>query len=228
MSKALSEMTLEELWQLFPILLTKPDPRWSDWYREEASHIAALLDGYDFKGNTAQRTAELPDAPKLHHIGSTADLPDAPKLHRIGSTADLSDAPKLHHIGSTAIAGIWAKPIVDILVEIPVSASMEEIADLLTADGYTRMSESENRISLNKGYTPDGFAERVFHLHLRFSGDIREVYFRDYMNAHPDLAKKYEALKLSLWKRYEHNRDAYTDAKTDFITRCTDAALDAK
>ena len=24
-----------------------------------------------------------------------------------------------------------------------------------------------------------------------------------------------------LWKRYEHNRDAYTDVKTDFISRWT-------
>ena len=28
-----------------------------------------------------------------------------------------SDAVKIHHIGSTSINGIWAKPIIDILVE---------------------------------------------------------------------------------------------------------------
>jgi hypothetical protein len=32
-----------------------------------------------------------------------------------------------------------------------------------------------------------------------------------------DIAKKYEALKLSLWKEFEHNRDEYTNAKGDFI-----------
>ena len=41
-------------------------------------------------------------------------------------------------------------------------------------------------------------------------------HFRDYLNEHPAVAKEYETLKLRLRKQYEHNRDAYTDAKTDF------------
>lgn len=31
-------------------------------------------------------------------------------------------------------------------------------------------------------------------------------------------------MKLRLWKDFEHNRDAYTNAKTDFIKRHTEAA----
>ena len=49
-------------------------------------------------------------------------------------------------------------------------------------------------------------------------------YFRDYLNEHLAVAKEYEALKLRLWKQYEHNRDAYTDAKTDFISKWTAVA----
>ena len=79
------------------------------------------------------------------------------------------------------------------------------------------MSESPNRISLNKEYTEQGFAEKVFHLHLRMTGDHDEIYFRDYLCQHPDIAQAYQELKISLWKQFEHNRDAYTDAKTDFI-----------
>ena len=52
-------------------------------------------------------------------------------------------------------------------------------------------------------------------------GDNDELYFRDYLNDHPDVAKEYETLKLRLWKQLEHNRDAYTDAKTDFISKWT-------
>ena len=48
-----------------------------------------------------------------------------------------------------------------------------------------------------------------------------ELYFRDYLNEHPDVANEYEALKLRLWKQYEHNRDAYTESKTDFISKWT-------
>ena len=60
------------------------------------------------------------------------------------------------------------------------------------------MSESEGRVSLNAGYTPEGFADKVYHIHLRYQGDHDELYFRDYLRDHPQIAKDYEALKLAL------------------------------
>ena len=54
---------------------------------------------------------------------------------------------------------------------------------------------------------------------------MNEIFFRDYLNAHPDVAKEYEQLKLRLWKEFEHNRDAYTDAKTDFVNKYTALAM---
>ena len=50
------------------------------------------------------------------------------------------------------------------------------------------------------------------------------MYFRDYLNKHIKIAKEYEAMKLQLWKRYEHDRDAYTNAKTEFIRKWTSEA----
>ena len=35
MGKKLSEMSLEELWQLFPIFLTEHQDCWKEWYFEE-------------------------------------------------------------------------------------------------------------------------------------------------------------------------------------------------
>ena len=131
---------------------------------------------------------------------------------------------RLSHIGSTSVETIWAKPIVDILLEIPKETDMVAMRDLLLKNGYLLMSESQGRMSFNKGYTPSGFAKRVFHLHLRNEGDHDELYFRDYLQEHPTVAKDYEQLKLSLWKQYEHNRDAYTDSKTDFIKKYTKEA----
>ena len=178
--KELSEMTLEELWQLFPISLVPHDERWPDNYREAEEEISSLLKNF--------------------------------RVERIS------------HIGSTAIKDIWAKNIVDILIEIPKDEDMKAVADRLENNGYTRMSADEKRISLNKGYTKSGFAEKVYHVHIRFSGDNDELYFRDYLNDHPETAGDYEKLKLGLRKKYEHNRDAYTDAKTDFIRRWTEEA----
>ena len=180
MEKELSEMTLEELWDLFPICLVQHDDRWNEYYNEIESAITDLL----------------------------ADYP----VNRIS------------HIGSTAIQGIWAKNIVDVMVEISEKADMEEIANILEQNGFIRMSAGNKRISLNKGYTKEGFADKVYHIHLRYAGDNDELYFHDYLNEHPQIAGEYEALKLELWKKYEHNRDAYTEAKTDFIRKWTTEA----
>lgn len=179
MNKPLSGLSLEELWQLFPIILTEHKECWDDWYKIEEQRIAGFLQNADYR---------------------------------------------ISHIGSTSIKGIWAKPTVDILLEIPKTSSMSDVSVTLTQNGYNLMCESENRMSFNMGYTESGFAEKVFHLHLRYYGDNDELYFRDYLRDNADVASEYEALKLSLWKKYEHNRDAYTNAKTDFIVKYTQIA----
>ena len=180
MRKELSEMTMEELWELFPIFLVEHREHWKDDYKEIESELQKLLSD--------------------------------------------CNSPRINHIGSTAISGIWAKNIVDVLVEIPMSEDIEKVAEIMKQNGFIIMSVDSGRISLNKGYTKEGFADKAYHIHLRYVVDNDELYFRDYINEHPDVAKEYEALKLNLWKKYEHNRDAYTDAKTDFIRRWTQEA----
>ncbi len=43
MSKPLSEMTLQELWELFPIQVTEYKEHWKDWYREERAFLSYFL-----------------------------------------------------------------------------------------------------------------------------------------------------------------------------------------
>jgi len=178
MGKPLSDMSLEELWQLFPIQLVEQQACWEDWYQIEKDRLLPLL----------PRTI------------------------------------KIQHIGSTSINGIWAKPIIDILVEANVS-DHDAIKNLLLQNAYRCMAQTKARIDFNMGYTPNGFAEKVFHLHLRKLGDNDELYFRDYLNEHSELAKEYEKLKLSLWKQFEHNRDGYTESKTEFVQKYTQKAI---
>ena len=86
------------------------------------------------------------------------------------------------------------------------------------------MFDSPNRISFNKGYSENGFRERVFHLHLKFLGDNDELYFRDYLIEQSDVAKRYEQIKFELWKKYEYDRDRYTNEKTEFVEKYTKKA----
>ena len=43
MKKRLSDMTLEELWQLFPIILTEHNNEWGKWYEEELTYLKKYL-----------------------------------------------------------------------------------------------------------------------------------------------------------------------------------------
>ena len=168
----LQDLTLAELWELFPIVLTAHNPQWSVWAEEEMRLLSSLLVKYH---------------------------------------------PIISHIGSTAIPDIQAKPIVDILVEISPDIEWQSITDIFERNGYICMSESETRISFNKGYTPAGYADRVFHVHVHRTGDNDEILFRDYLIANPESAKEYERLKHSLLPKYKNNRDGYTEAKSEFI-----------
>ena len=131
---------------------------------------------------------------------------------------------RIAHVGSTAIPSIWAKNIVDILLEVGSKEDLAVLVEILKEKGWRVMYQESDQCSLNKGYTEAGFADRVFHLHLRLVGDHDELYFRDYLLDHPEIAKDYEQMKLGLWKQFEHDRNSYTDAKTDFIQRYTQLA----
>ncbi len=173
-------MTLEELWELFPIILTPYNPQWAIWAKEEIQLLSDNLSSYD---------------------------------------------PIINHIGSTAIKGMQAKPIIDILVEVSTDIEWKSIKGIMEANGYICMSESDSRISFNKGYTPAGYADKVFHIHFHRIGDNDEILFRDYLIECPEVAKEYEKLKLSLLPKYKNDRDGYTEAKTAFVKNIISACL---
>lgn len=183
MEKALSEMSLEELWELFPVILKEHNLAYKEWYLSEKGEIVNAIGENNIK--------------------------------------------RINHIGSSAIEGLIAKPTVDILLEINCNCDIEQIKYKLSNAGWTLMSyesKPDLKMSFNKGYTPNGFAEKVFHLHVRFCGDWNELYFRDYLLIHKEVAEEYGKLKQELKEQYKHNRDGYTTAKTEFIMKYTKIA----
>ena len=114
-------------------------------------------------------------------------------------TVSRSDVVRIQHIGSSAVPGLIAKPIVDILMEIDGACRVNDMLEALKAIDFgvemTTKSENPFRVLLTKGMTCDGFAEKVFFLHVRYLGDWNEPYFRDYLLAHPDAALEYGRLK---------------------------------
>lgn len=180
MNNKLNQMTLEELWQLFPIYLVEHNEEWETFFFDEKTKLIEIIPSFMIE--------------------------------------------EIYHIGSTYIPNIMAKDIVDILLIVNKNKYLVQVKDILQNNGYLLMSESNIRISLNKGYTENGFAKRVFHIHLRLEDDIDELYFRDYLFEYKEVAKEYEKLKIDLACKYKHNRDLYTELKTEFINKYTKIA----
>ena len=176
MAKSLNEMTDEERWQLFPIILCEHKAIWKKRYIKEEALIRESIGSHNIK--------------------------------------------RISHIGSTAVPGLLSKPTIDILVEINRQTNTAELIYNMERQGYIYLEQPDNpppHTIFLKGYTEQGFRGQAFHVHIRYSGDWDELYFRDYLLSHPETSAEYGKLKLELQKKYKHNRDAYTNAKTDFI-----------
>lgn len=131
---------------------------------------------------------------------------------------------RISHIGSTAVAGLVSKPTIDILLELPDTSHMEAVVRVLCTLGYITegdASKGPEKMILMKGYTEQGYAKRVFHLHLRVFDDWNELYFRDYLRDHEKIREAYGALKEHLLKKHRHHRDRYTEKKAGFISKHT-------
>jgi GrpB-like predicted nucleotidyltransferase (UPF0157 family) len=123
----------------------------------------------------------------------------------------------IYHVGSTAVPGLNAKPIIDILVGIESLDAARECFELIGELGYQYAPYRTNEMHWFCKPNP---SRRTHHLHLiptdsqRFSDELD---FRDYLRAHPETANDYAALKHELAGRFANDREAYTDAKADFI-----------
>lgn len=138
---------------------------------------------------------------------------------------------RIEHFGSTAIPNLAAKPIVDMLVEV---TSLEEtkrsIVPVLEAQGYDYFWRPTHGWDGPPFYAwlikRDAAGSRTHHIHM-VESDFEQwdrLLFRDYLIEHPETAREYEALKLALAHDYPNDREAYTNGKTEFVVRVTQAA----
>lgn len=128
------------------------------------------------------------------------------------------------HIGSTAIEGIKAKPVIDMIAVVDLEKS-DEIVRILEENGYEHRPNGDlgDRIFLAKGSEDN----RTHYLSLTEKGSEfykRTTSFRDYLNSHPEAAKKYSQMKEDLAEKYSDNRDKYTEEKTEFIEKIVEKA----
>ena len=125
----------------------------------------------------------------------------------------------IEHVGSTAVHGLGAKSIIDIMVAVRRLSDAQECIEPLRSIGYHYVPEYEAFIP-ERCYFHGGPPERHRHLHMvERTSDFwkRHLLFRNYLRAHPDVARHYHELKKELAAKYGSDREGYTDAKTSFI-----------
>ena len=178
----LQKLSLEQLWELFPIVIRPYNEQYTAWYDAQRLRLQSLLK---------------------------------------------ASIVRISHIGSTAVKGLEAKPCVDILLETD-TRHPQKLIKTLTRDGWILMSRKQEEqgeiLCFNKGYTALGFADRVFHLHVRYPAAWGELYFCEYLRTHDAVCRKYAALKKELAQTYRRDRDGYTQAKTECIEEITKLA----
>ena len=131
--------------------------------------------------------------------------------------AALGDVARgIEHYGSTAVAGLRAKPIIDILVGVPPRASRDPYIAAIRGLGY------EHRGALGipgRNYFRRG-SPRTHHIHLvNWSSALwrDHLLFRDWLRTNDAIAAEYAALKRELSAMYAENRERYTESKGPFI-----------
>lgn len=125
----------------------------------------------------------------------------------------------IHHIGSTAIPNIYAKPVVDLLIEVRSITEVDEQSSEMESLGYE--VKGEFGITGRRYFRKDNQQGiRTHQIHVFEIGSVqieRHLAFRDYMIAHPLDARKYSELKRKLAEEHSDSIDRYMDGKDDFI-----------
>ena len=159
------------------------------------------------------------------------DWPRAFRAERDRIAATLGAfAVRIDHNGSTSVPGLAAKPIIDIQISVERLDPSEAYAPGLVQLGYVHVPHPDDAFC--PFFHRPAAWPHTHHVHVVHAGgdeERRTLAFRDYLREHGDAAREYADLKCRLAPRYSaatfSSRQAYAEAKADFITRITDRAL---
>ena len=139
----------------------------------------------------------------------------------------IPQAAEILHTGSTSVPGMYAKPLIDILVGLEegaeLSPSLPELSRLGLQD-FGEIIPGDRVFCLDD---PDS-GKRVLHVHIvpwRTGNWYRYVDLADFLKADERARQAYIYLKKALLLRYEDRPMLYNPAKSQFLA---DLLADAK
>lgn len=129
--------------------------------------------------------------------------------------------PLIEHIGSTAVAGLSAKPVIDILIGIPLQSQLDLLIEPLIESGYHYIKKHEDLIPYRRFFAKENSNQkRTHHIHaVEMNSDFwfRHLYFRDILINNESIRREYESLKIELAKKEWNDSNEYAEAKNIFI-----------
>lgn len=157
--------------------------------------------------------------------------------------------PTIEHIGSTAVEGLCAKATIDILVGLQNEAQLDQTITPMITKSYTYFKKYEpsmpyrrlfSKLKPLKGESPPEIVDigeefvrgdkffPLYNIHIIVKDTQhwhRQIAFRDYLRAHPDIRDDYGRLKKEL-SRFEYKEiNDYNQAKDSFIKKVEIDAL---
>jgi GrpB-like predicted nucleotidyltransferase (UPF0157 family) len=132
-------------------------------------------------------------------------------------------AEGVEHVGSTSVPGLAAKPVIDLMAQVAdLDTVVDEAAERLWAVGWHYVPPDLDGRPWRRFFVkPDSSGQhRYAHLHVIGVGHPRwaqQLAFRDALRRDDDLARRYGDLKRGLAAEHPDDREAYTEAKAEFI-----------
>ena len=125
----------------------------------------------------------------------------------------------IHHVGSTSVVGMWAKPCIDIDVEIEDDSCFDAVVMALGRIGY--FHEGDLGIQGREAFGYSGKEHLQKHHLYVCTKDSRELHrhltFREYLRNNPDAVKSYSEVKEKAARLYPDDIDGYMAYKSPCI-----------
>jgi GrpB-like predicted nucleotidyltransferase (UPF0157 family) len=154
----------------------------------------------------------------------------AEEAHRL-RTAFGPAALRIEHVGSTSVPGLAAKPVIDIQVSVASVVPHGRYVETMATLGYRHVALGDFDLVYPFFHKPTEWPS-THHVHLCEAGGEQEwkhLAFRDYLRAHPQVAREYEALKRDLARTHGEDTlkssETYSLAKSGFVANVLRVAM---
>ena len=141
-----------------------------------------------------------------------------------------SVAKDIQHVGSTSVLGIKAKPSIGIVMAVDQLGLIESFIPFMEREGFVvnyRINENECYIVIVV-YKDNSYSVETHSILVVKYDDPKysdALCFRNYLNANPVAAKRYEVHKLEVARKSNNDRSVYKKNKNDQMKLILEEAL---